>query len=79
MIGYLVVNNVIGNLLEPKLLSKGVGLSTLIVFLSMVFWGWILGPVGMFLSVPLTIVIKMACEYSQRWKWVSVVLSDKIK
>ncbi len=79
MTGYLVVNNVIGNLLEPKLLSKGVGLSTLSVFLSMVFWGWILGPVGMFLSVPLTIIIKMACEYSQRWKWVSIVLGDKIK
>jgi len=78
-IGYLVVNNLIGNLLEPRLLSNGVGISTLFIFLSMVFWGWVLGPVGMFLSVPLTIILKMACMYSQKWKWVSVILDDRIK
>jgi len=77
--GYILVNSVIGNILEPKLLSRGVELSTLVVFLSMVFWGWVFGPVGMFLSVPLTIVVKMGCEYSQNWKWVSVLLGDKIK
>jgi len=79
VLGYLVVNNLIGNLLEPKLLSNGVGISTLFIFLSMIFWGWILGPVGMFLSVPLTIILKMACMHSQKWKWVSVVLDDHIK
>jgi len=78
-IGYLVVNNLIGNLLEPRLLSNGVGISTLFIFLSMVFWGWVLGPVGMFLSVPLTIMLKMACAYSKKWKWVSVALDDHIK
>jgi len=77
--GYILVNSVIGNILEPKLLSRGVGLSTLVVFLSMVFWGWVFGPVGMFLSVPLTTVIKIGCDDSRNWKWVSVLLGDKIK
>jgi len=78
-LGYIVINNLIGNFIEPKILGKGLGLSTLVVFLSMVFWGWVLGPVGMFLSVPLTIVIKVACDNSKEWHWLSVVLSDSVK
>ena len=77
--GYILVNSVMGNILEPKLLSRGVGLSILVVFLSMVFWGWVFGPVGMFLSVPLTTVVKIGCDDSRNWKWVSVLLGDKIK
>ncbi|MEO1938456.1 MAG: AI-2E family transporter [Sulfurimonas sp.] len=77
--GYILVNSVIGNILEPKLLSRGVGLSTLVVFLSMVFWGWVFGPVGMFLSVPLTTVMKIGCDDSLNLKWASVLLGDKIK
>jgi len=76
--GYIIINTLIGNLIEPKIMGKGVGLSTFIVFVSMVFWGWIFGPVGMFLSVPLTVVIKIAFDNSKEWHWVSVVLSDEI-
>ena len=78
-LGYIVINNLIGNFIEPKILGRGLGLSTLVVFLSMVFWGWVLGPVGMFLSIPLTIVIKIACDNNKKLHWVSVVLSDNIK
>ncbi len=77
VIGYLVINNGISNFLEPKILSKGVGISTFFVFLSMVLWGWILGPVGMFLAVPLTITLKMASSYTKKYRWISVLLSDK--
>jgi len=77
--GYIIINAIIGNLIEPKIMGESVGLSAFVVFVSMLFWGWIFGPVGMFLSVPLTIVIKMASDYSTKWKWVSVVLSDNIK
>jgi len=79
VIGYLVINNAISNFLEPKILSKGVGISTFFVFLSMVLWGWILGPVGMFLAVPLTITLKMASSYTQKYRWISVLLSDKVR
>ncbi len=75
---YLLINVVIGNIIEPKFLGKGLGLSPLIVFLSLIFWGWLLGIVGMFLSIPLTMIVKIIFSVSKDKKWISVLLSDKV-
>ena len=72
--GYLVVNVLIGNVVEPRFMGRGLGLSTLVVFLSLVFWGWVLGPVGMFLSVPLTMTAKIACESRADTRWIAILL-----
>ncbi len=75
-LGYLVVNMVIGNFIEPPLLGRRLGLSTLVVVLSLVFWGWVWGPVGMLLSVPLTMVVKILLENTEEFRWVAVLLGD---
>jgi len=73
---FAVVNVVIGSLLEPRFLGRGLGLSTLVVFISLVFWGWVLGPVGMFLSVPLTMTVKIALGANEGTRWVAVFLGS---
>ena len=74
-LGYIVVNTVMGNMVEPRYMGKGLGLSTLVVFLSLVFWGWLLGTVGMLLSVPLTMILKIALEYNPDTRWLALLLS----
>ncbi|MFT5729608.1 MAG: AI-2 transport protein TqsA [Desulforhopalus sp.] len=72
---FRMVNTIMGSVVEPKIMGERLGLSTLAVFLSIVFWGWFLGPVGMLLSVPLTMVVKFAAMNSPQTKWFEVLLS----
>ncbi len=73
---YAGVNISIGSLLEPQLLGKELGLSPLVVFLSLIFWGWVWGPVGMLLSVPLTMSGKIFLAQTEEFAWVSILLGN---
>jgi AI-2 transport protein TqsA len=85
---YLVINNVIAIAVEPRMMGKGLGLSTLVVFMSLFFWGFIFGIIGMFLSVPLTMAMKIIFEQNEKTRWIAILLgtpedaksiADKIK
>ncbi len=72
--GYIVINLIFGTFLEPTLMGRRLGLSTMVVFISLVFWGWVWGPIGMLFSVPLTMVIKIALENTKEFRWVAIML-----
>ena len=73
-LGYLVIDTVLGNVVEPTLMGRRFGLSVLVVFMSLLFWGWVWGPVGMLLSVPLTIIVKIILENTEDLRWLAILL-----
>ena len=76
-LGYVVINIGVSNGIEPRYLGHGLGLSPLVVILSVLFWGWVLGPMGMLLSVPLTMSVKIALESDDGTKWLALLMSGQ--
>jgi len=76
--GYLVINIIFGNLIEPTMQGRRLGLSTLVVVLSLVFWGFVWGPIGMFLSVPLTMIVKIMLENTHDLRWIAVLMDKEV-
>ena len=74
VLAYLVVNIIIGNFLDPRIVGRKLGLSPLVVIISLIFWGWVLGPIGMLLSVPLTMIAKIALATNEDTRWLAVML-----
>lgn len=76
-VGYASINIFLGNFLEPMLMGRRFGLSTLVVIISVLFWGFVWGPVGMFLAVPLTMVLKVMLDNSDELRWIAVAITKE--
>ena len=76
-VGYVSINIFLGNFLEPMLMGRRFGLSTLVVIISVLFWGFVWGGVGMFLAVPLTMVLKVMLDNSEELRWIAVAITKE--
>ncbi|MCX6120353.1 MAG: AI-2E family transporter [Ignavibacteriales bacterium] len=76
-LGFILVNFIVGTVIEPKLVGRGVGLSTLVVFLSLIFWGNLLGIIGMVLCIPFTMTLKFVLENNEQTRWLAIVLGPE--
>ncbi len=72
--GYLIINGFLGNFIEPALLGRRFGLSTVVVVISVLFWGYVWGPLGMLLAVPLTMMLKVAMDNSYELRWLGIAM-----
>ena len=76
-IGFVSINLIFGNIIEPRMMGYGVGISPLIVFIGLFFWGWVFGPIGLLLSVPLTMTVKLALESDDRTRWIAILIGSE--
>lgn len=74
--GYLAINTALGNCLEPMLMGRQFGIVTSMVLLSVIFWGWVWGPIGMLLAVPITMLIKLGLESSKDLAWIARLIDN---
>jgi len=77
--GYVAVNIVVDNVVEPRLMGRALGLSPLILMVSLLLWGFVLGPVGALLSVPLTVAVRVYCDFHPETRWLGLLLASKTK
>ncbi len=75
--GYLLINNLLGNFVEPMIVGKRFGISTLVVIISVMFWGWVWGPFGMLLAVPITMTLKVFLDGSDELRWLGVAIAGR--
>jgi predicted PurR-regulated permease PerM len=75
--GYVLIAFTIGNVIQPKLMGYKLSLSTLVVFLSLIFWGRMLGLLGAALCIPFTMTVKFLCENNESTRWIAVLLGPE--
>lgn len=75
IVGVMIINGAAENLVAPKLIGKGLKVSPLVVFLSFMLWSWILGPLGMFLSMPLTVIVMFLLDGFDSTRWVAALMA----
>jgi AI-2 transport protein TqsA len=79
LLGYLAINFFLGNLVEPAVLGRRLRISPLVVFVSLLVWGFLWGPLGMLLAVPITMVVKILLENSERYLWLAALLDPPVR
>lgn len=73
------IQMIIGNFIDPRIVGRRLNLSPLVVLFSLIFWGWLWGIIGMFLAVPISVIIKIIFENTDSLRFISVLMSHSAK
>ena len=77
---YSTINVVIQSIIQPRFIGDAVGLSATLTFLALVFWAWLLGPLGAILAVPLTLLVKaMLVDVDPQARWADALVRSSAK
>jgi predicted PurR-regulated permease PerM len=77
VIGALIINLAIENIIEPRFTGKVLSLSPVVVIISFFFWGWLLGPTGALLSMPITVMIMLVTAEDERTQWIARIIGTQ--
>ena len=78
VVAVVLINLMIENVVEPGYTGKRLQLSPTVVFLSFFFWGWLLGPVGALLSMPITVMLLLALQHDEDTLWLARVIGTQV-
>jgi AI-2 transport protein TqsA len=74
-LGYVLINGSVQNFIQPRMMGQGLGISPVVVFISLFVWGWLLGGIGAILAVPLTMIIMSVLNNFDNTRWVATLMS----
>jgi predicted PurR-regulated permease PerM len=75
---YCVLNMVVQSLIQPRFIGDSVGLSATVTFVALLFWAWVLGPLGALLAIPVTLLLKaVLVDSDPRTQWVEALLGSE--
>lgn len=72
------INMVLGNIVEPRVEGKNLGISPFVILVSLTFWGWMFGFIGMIIAVPLMVVVKIVCENVSFLHPIAIIIGNKL-
>ena len=73
---YIIINFLVDNVIKPKFIQEGVNISVLVTFVSLIVWGWVLGPIGAILAVPMAIIIQTVLGSREETRWMAYLMGS---
>lgn len=75
IIGVTIINVAVENVVAPAMMGQGLNLAPVVALASLIFWAWVLGPLGLILAIPLTVVVVMILASHPETHWLTVFLT----
>jgi AI-2 transport protein TqsA len=76
VVAYIVINFVVDSVVKPRFIQKSLGISYAVAFLFLILWGWVLGPIGAILAVPMAMIVKAILESRKETRWLAYLMGD---